>query len=38
LSEFGDALAVYDGARLEVYLEAVDLEGGVTAAETPFIG
>jgi len=23
---------------LEEYLEAVDLEGGVTAAETPFIG
>jgi len=37
-SEFGDALAGYDPARLEEYLEAVDLEGGTTAAETPIIG
>jgi len=37
-SEFGDALAGYDRARLEEYLEAVDLEGGATAAETLFIG
>jgi len=37
-SEFGDALADYDRARLEEYLEAVDLEGGATAAETLFIG
>ena len=37
-SEFGDALAGYDWARLEEYLEAVDLEGGATAAETLFIG
>jgi len=38
LSKFGDALAGYDRARLEEYLEAVDLEGGATAAETLFIG
>jgi len=38
LSEFGDALAGYDRARLEEYLEVVDLEGGATAAETLFIG
>jgi len=37
-SEFGDALAGYDRARLEEYLEAVDLEGGTTAAEILFIG
>ena len=37
-SEFGDALAGYDQARLEEYLEAVDLEGGAMAAEIPFIG
>jgi hypothetical protein len=37
-SEFGDALAGYDRARVEEYLEAVDLEGGATAAETLFIG
>jgi len=37
-SEFGDALAGYDRARLEEYLEAVNLEGGAMAAETPFIG
>jgi len=34
LSEFGDALAGYDRARLEEYFEAVDLEGGAMAAET----
>jgi len=34
LSEVGDALAGSDRARLEEYFEAVDLEGGVTAAET----
>jgi len=38
LSEFGDALAGYDVARLEEYLEAIDLEGGITAAEILFIG
>jgi hypothetical protein len=39
LSEFGDILVPgYDRARLEEYLEAVDLEGGATAAETQFIG
>jgi len=38
LSEFGDALAGYAWARLGEYLEAVDLEGGAMAAETPFIG
>jgi len=27
-----------DRVRLEEYLEAVDLEGGATAAETVFIG
>ena len=37
-SEFGDALAGYDRARLEEYLEAVDLEASATAAETLFIG
>ena len=38
-SEFGNALvAGYDWGRLEEYLEAVDLEGGATAAETLFIG
>jgi len=37
-SEFGDALAGYDRARLEEYLEAVDLEGRAMAAETLFIG
>jgi len=35
---FGDALAGYDRARLEEYLEVVDLEGGAMAAETLFIG
>ena len=34
MSEFGDALAGYDRARLEEYLEAVEVEGGATAAET----
>jgi len=37
LSEFEDALAGYDWARLEEYLEAVDLEGGAMAGETLFI-
>jgi len=37
-SEFGDALAGYDRARLEEYLEAVNLEGGAMATETLFIG
>jgi len=37
-SEFGDALAGCDRARLEEYLQAVDLAGGVTAAETLSIG
>jgi len=37
-SEFGDALAGFDGATLEEYLEAVDLEAGAMAAETLFIG
>ena len=34
MSKFGDALAGYNRAKLEEYLEAVDLEGGVMAAET----
>ena len=34
MSEFGEAFAGYDRARLEECLEAVDLEQGVTAAET----
>jgi len=38
IERVGDALAGYDRARLEEYLEAVDLEGGATAAETLFIG
>jgi len=38
LSDFGDALAAYDRARLEEYLEAADLEGGATAAENLSIG
>jgi hypothetical protein len=38
LSGFGDTLAGYDRARLEEYLEVVNLEGGATAAETLFIG
>jgi hypothetical protein len=38
-ASFGDALvAGYDRARLEEYLEAVDLEGGAPAVETQFIG
>jgi hypothetical protein len=36
--EITDAFAGYDGVILEEYLEAVDLEGGVTAADTVFIG
>jgi len=36
-SEFGDAVEGYDWARLEEYLEAVDLEGGTMAADTLFI-
>jgi len=41
-SEFGDALGGHDRARLEQYLEAVNLEavvqeGGATGAETLFI-
>jgi len=38
LSEFRHALAGYGQARLEEYLEAVDWDGGATAAETLFIG
>ena len=43
MSEVGDALGGYDQSRLEQYLkvvdlEAVDREGGATAAETLFIG
>ena len=34
LTELRDALGGYDRARLEEYLEVVDLEGGVTAAQT----
>ena len=34
LSELRDELGGYDRARLEENLEAVDLEGGATAAET----
>jgi len=30
----GDALAGYDRATLEKYLEMLDMEGGATAAET----
>ena len=37
-SELIDALRGYDGARLEEYLEAVNLEGDATAAETLLIG
>jgi len=37
-SKFGDGLAGDDGARLEEYLKAVDLEGGATAAESLCIG
>jgi len=40
---FGDALGRHDRARLEEYLETVNLEavvreGGVTGVETVFIG
>jgi len=40
---FGDTLGGHDRSRLEEYLEVVDLEavdreGGATAAETLFIG
>jgi hypothetical protein len=38
LSVLRDALGGRDRASLEEYLEAVDLEGGATAAETLFIG
>jgi len=38
LSELRDALGGRDRASLEEYLEALDLEGGATAAETLFIG
>jgi hypothetical protein len=43
LCEFGDAVGGHDRSRWEEYLEVVDLEavdqeGGVTAAETIFIG
>jgi len=43
LCEFQDALGGHDRARLEEYLEAVNLEvvvreGGATGAETRFIG
>jgi len=37
-SELRNALRRYDQARLKKYLEAVDLEGGLMAAETLFIG
>jgi hypothetical protein len=36
--ELRDALQGHDRARLEKYLDVVDLEGGATAAETLFIG
>jgi hypothetical protein len=36
-SEYLDELAGYDRERLEEYLGAVDLAGGATAAEIPFI-
>jgi hypothetical protein len=35
--DYSDALATYDRTWLEEYLEAVDLEGGATAAATLFI-
>jgi hypothetical protein len=43
LCEFGDALGGHDRARLEEYMEAVNLEevvreGSATGAETPFVG
>ena len=34
---FGDAVAGYDRARLEQYLEVVNLEGNATAADTLFL-
>jgi hypothetical protein len=37
-SELRDALSGYDRARLEEYLEAVDLEGGATAAGLSILG
>jgi len=42
-SEFGDALGGHDRARLEEYLEAINLEAvvrerGKTGAQTLFIG
>jgi len=37
-SELRDALGGHDRASLEEYLEAVDLEGGATAAEIVSIG
>jgi len=41
--EFGDALGCHDRARLDEYMEAVNMEavvrvGGATRAETLFIG
>ena len=38
VSESRDGLAGYDRVKLEKSLEAVDLKGGTTAAETLFIG
>jgi len=37
-SELRDALSGYDRARLEEDLEAVDLEGGATAAGLSILG
>ena len=37
-SELRDALSGYDLARLNEYLEAVDLEGGATAAGLSILG
>ena len=37
-SELRAALGGYDRARLEEYLEAVDLEGGATAAGLSILG
>jgi len=37
-SELRDVLSGYDRARLEEYLEAVDLEGGATAAGLSILG
>jgi len=36
-SEFGDALAGYDRVILQLYLKAVNLDGGANAAETLFL-